>query len=48
LAQKKSIEEIRNELTQKGIDVEYLEEHFNRKFAAVNIEGVRLIDNIAN
>lgn len=30
-----------------GVDVEYIEEHDNRRFAAVTIGGVRLIDNYA-
>ncbi|MES2769940.1 MAG: pantoate--beta-alanine ligase [Bdellovibrionota bacterium] len=43
--QDKTLEDIDEELTAKNIEVEYLEEHFGRKFAAVHIEGVRLIDN---
>ncbi len=42
----KDIESIKNSLKEKDIEVEYIEEHFNRRFAAVRIEGVRLIDNI--
>jgi pantoate--beta-alanine ligase len=42
----KNFDEILNHLQEKNIEVEYLEEHFGRKFAAVHIEGVRLIDNI--
>lgn len=30
----------------EGIEVEYVEEHFGRRFAAVIIGGVRLIDNV--
>lgn len=33
-------------LTSNGIEVEYLEEHFNRRFIAVYIDGLRLIDNV--
>lgn len=33
-------------LKAHGIDVEYLEEHYNRKFIAAHIDGVRLIDNV--
>lgn len=33
-------------LTAAGIEVEYLEEHFNRRFVAAFIDGVRLIDNV--
>lgn len=34
-------------LKSKNIDVEYVEEHFNRRFIAAHIDGVRLIDNVA-
>ncbi len=33
-------------LTEAGIEIEYLEEHFNRRFVAAFIDGVRLIDNV--
>jgi pantoate--beta-alanine ligase len=46
LKQDKTLEEIKNELLTHDIEVEYLEYHDNRKYAAVHIEGVRLIDNI--
>ena len=36
---------IRKKLEQNNIAVDYLEEHFNRRFAAVLVEGIRLIDN---
>lgn len=45
-AQKKSLPEIMTDLKNANIEVEYLEEHFGRRFAAVFIEGVRLIDNV--
>ena len=32
-------------LRAKGIDVEYIDEHDGRRFAAINLDGVRLIDN---
>lgn len=38
-------EAIARELTAAGIEVEYIEEHHHRYFAAVQIGGVRLIDN---
>lgn len=38
--------QIRQELESIGVAVEYIEEHMDRRFAAVNIGGVRLIDNI--
>ena len=33
-------------LNANGIEVEYLEEFYNRKFIAAHIDGVRLIDNV--
>lgn len=36
-----------NFLKTNNIDVEYLEEHFDRRFIAAQIDGVRLIDNVA-
>lgn len=46
LKQNKNLDSITENLKSENIEVEYLEEHFGRKFAAVHIEGVRLIDNI--
>ena len=46
LKQDNTLEEAKNEMAKQHIEVEYLEEHFGRRFAAVHIEGVRLIDNI--
>lgn len=43
--QTKSCVQIANELESKGISVEYIEEHDGRRFAAVYIGDVRLIDN---
>jgi pantoate--beta-alanine ligase len=34
-------------LEAEGFHVEYVEEHWGRRFAAVFLEGVRLIDNVA-
>ena len=41
----KPLEEIKSDLESKGINVDYLEEHFGRRFAAVFIDEIRLIDN---
>lgn len=41
-----SCNNIISELTELGIEVEYVEDHDNRRLAAVNIGGVRLIDNL--
>lgn len=43
--QDKSCAMIKDELTAKGIGVEYIEDYQNRRFAAVLIGAVRLIDN---
>ena len=34
-------------LKQLGFEVEYLEDHFGRRFVAAWLEGVRLIDNVS-
>lgn len=45
--QKKSMPELRVSLEQvNGLEIDYLEERWERRFAAVVIEGVRLIDNV--
>ena len=41
-----SCAEIKKTLLSEGFDVEYVEEHEGRRFAAVNLEDVRLIDNV--
>jgi pantoate--beta-alanine ligase len=43
--QGKSCEQIVKELESKGISVDYIEEHDGRRFAAVYIGEIRLIDN---
>lgn len=40
------IEEIEKFLIQEGFQVEYVEDHFDRRFVAAWLEGIRLIDNI--
>ena len=42
-----SCAQISEELKQHDITVDYIEEHQGRRFAAVTIDGVRLIDNYA-
>lgn len=42
----KSIADIKNDLAQENIEVEYIESYGSRRLAAVWIEGVRLIDNV--
>jgi pantoate--beta-alanine ligase len=34
-------------LESQGLTVDYVEEHWNRRFAAAFLEGVRLIDNVS-
>lgn len=41
-----SCEEIVTKLNEQGIEVEYIEDYNNRRYAAVKIGDVRLIDNI--
>ena len=41
-----SVVDARAELVALGFDVEYLEEHWGRRFVAAWLEGVRLIDNV--
>lgn len=43
--QEQPCEQIIAKLTTRGINVEYIEEHDGRRFAAVQIGDVRLIDN---
>lgn len=43
--QKVTCEQIVTELTNIGVNVDYIEEHEGRRFAAVKIGDVRLIDN---
>ncbi len=40
-----SCEDAINQLSKLGIEIEYIEDHDNHRFAAVWIGGVRLIDN---
>jgi pantoate--beta-alanine ligase len=41
-----SCESARSALEWSGFQVDYVEEHFGRRFAAAKLEGVRLIDNV--
>ncbi len=45
--QNKSCQKIAAELLDEDITLEYIEEAFNRRFAAVMIDDIRLIDNYA-
>ena len=42
----KSNMEIKKELVKLGMNVDYIEEHFGRRFGAVHVGKVRLIDNV--
>lgn len=46
LCKKGGIEQMRAELTEHGFEVEYIEELWGRRFIAVHLENVRLIDNV--
>lgn len=46
LRNSKSVHEAREKLQKENIEVEYLEEHFGRRFIAAFIDQVRLIDNV--
>ncbi len=46
IAHSTTIQEAAEKLRQKNIEVEYLEEHYNRRFIAAFIDQVRLIDNV--
>jgi len=40
-------EQARTQLEACGFSVDYVEDHWGRRFAAASLEGVRLIDNVA-
>ena len=42
-----TITEAKDTLTAQGFQVDYVEEHWGRRFAAAYLDGVRLIDNVA-
>tara|TARA_S200000501_G_scaffold379024_1_gene446664 strand:- start:51669 stop:52427 length:759 start_codon:yes stop_codon:yes gene_type:complete len=46
LRSSKSSEEIKIELNNIGFDVDYIEEHDGRRFGAIKLGRVRLIDNV--
>lgn len=46
LREGESPEEVRRDLEAAGIEVEYVEEMWGRRLAAVHVGGVRLIDNV--
>lgn len=46
LKSENSVESIKKQFIENGFEIDYVEEHFNRRFAAVTLEGVRLIDNV--
>ncbi len=41
-----SADEARTVLEASGLRVDYVEEHWGRRFAAAYLEGIRLIDNV--
>jgi pantoate--beta-alanine ligase len=42
-----SLDEIRLELLHLGVEIDYLEERFNRRLMAVRVGAIRLLDNYA-
>ncbi len=42
-----SLKEVKTRLIEAGFEVEYIEEHFDRRFGAVRLGDVRLIDNVS-
>jgi pantoate--beta-alanine ligase len=46
LAGARNANEAKDALASEGFCVEYVEEHWGRRFAAASLDGVRLIDNI--
>jgi pantoate--beta-alanine ligase len=46
LRESETVADVRAGLDAEGIDVEYVEERWGRRLAAVHVGGVRLIDNV--
>lgn len=46
LTESKSAFEATEKLMAAGFEIDYVEDHFQRRFAAVTLENVRLIDNV--
>ncbi len=46
LQSKCSVHQLKEQLKQHGFEVDYIEDHLGRRYGAVYLEGVRLIDNI--
>ncbi len=47
LRERPTPEEVRTALADEGIEIDYVEERDDRRYGAVIIDGVRLIDNVA-
>jgi pantoate--beta-alanine ligase len=47
LSMSEAVEEARGVLEAQSFKVDYVEEHWGRRFAAAYLDGVRLIDNVA-
>lgn len=41
-----TVEQVKSSLHENGFEVDYVEDHFQRRFVAAHLEGVRLIDNV--
>lgn len=46
ISQSQSADHAARHLTENGFKVDYVEDHFERRFVAAYLEGVRLIDNV--
>jgi pantoate--beta-alanine ligase len=46
LTQQATSDEVRGDLERHGFRVDYVEDHWGRRFAAAWLEGIRLIDNV--
>lgn len=46
LHSRKSAGNIKLELTDSGFDVDYIDDHYGRRFGAIKLGNVRLIDNV--
>lgn len=46
LAKNETVDRVRENLKQNNFEVDYVEEHFQRRFGAVKIDDVRIIDNV--
>ena len=46
ISKRQTLEEVKESLINENINIDYLEDHYSRRFAAVTINNIRLIDNV--